>query len=90
VRTEQFLEGFNSCRNCLHGLLVKYPELQKNQELLRLAQYPYYEDDGIDWHPDCEGCKNYIMNMDYDLSCKENINYKDIVGERCPKREKGG
>ena len=59
MRTEQYLDGYDCCRNALQGIIGKHPELQQNKDLMKLAQYPYYESDGLDWHPLCEGCKNW-------------------------------
>lgn len=87
MRTEQFLTGYDACRNVLQSILTEYPELQKITKLMILAQYPYYEDDGKDWHPDCKGCKNWDYNdLDNYWCCFLKIKIEDIK-EHCSKKE---
>jgi len=64
MRTEQYLEGYDACRNALQTIIAENEELQHISELMELAQYPYYKRDGKDWHPDCNGCKLRQLSMD--------------------------
>lgn len=86
MRTEQFLRGYDSCRGQIQELLKKRPELQSDQDIMKLAQTPYYKEDGIDWCIDCEGCKHWVFNMDYYLDCALDVNISKIEG-KCDKRE---
>jgi len=86
MRTDEFLRGYNSCRRDLQDILVKNPELQENEKLIDLAQYPYYETDGKDWHPDCDDCKFRKLNIDYEYSCVKNVKIEEIK-EHCLEKE---
>ena len=79
MRTEEYLRGYDSCRNIVRGILIKNKELQANEELMNLAQYPYYENDGKDWHPDCKGCKYWDWDAWFDyLGCIQEIKIEEI------------
>lgn len=78
MRTEQFLRGYDSCRSNLQHILIKNLELQKNKELMEIAQYPYYKDDGKNWHPDCSYCDHRVLNIDLEYNCIKNVKIEDI------------
>lgn len=86
MRTEEFERGYDSLRGCIQGLIGSNIELRKNEDLMHLAQYPYYIEEGIDWHPDCDGCKHRILDEWGEYICYMNVNFQDL-GYKCDKRE---
>jgi len=82
IRTEEFLRGYDSCRGNLQDILSKDVRLQKHTKLMDLAQYPYYETDGKDWHPDCDNCKFRKQNIDYYYYCSKKVDINKIK-EHC-------
>lgn len=87
MRTEQFLRGYDSCRGVLQDILTKKPKLQENEKLMDLVQYPYYETDGKDWHPDCFNCEFRRMSIDLDYYCSKNVDINKIK-EHCIEKDK--
>lgn len=70
TRTEQFLEGYNSFRRQIQGVLKKYPSYRK-AKLIKLAMYPYYNDDGADWCLKCDTCKHYTSGWEVTIECQK-------------------
>ena len=87
MRTEQFLRGYDSCRGNLQDILTKNPKLQENEKLMDLAQYPYYEHDGKDWHLDCYNCEFRKMSIDLDYYCSKKVEINKIK-EHCIEKDK--
>lgn len=85
MRTDQFLNGYDSCRSALQNIIAENEELQKDKRLMELAQFPYYKNDGKDWHPDCKGCDFWQQDMDYNYYCIKEIKIEDIE-DRCTSR----
>lgn len=49
MRTEQFLEGFDECRDEIISILrMNVSNEQKLEKIQHLAEYAYYESDGKD------------------------------------------
>lgn len=90
MRTEQFLNGYNDCRKALQSLLSKIEHLQSYNELkdiIELAEYPYYKEDGRDWDVLCQDCKNWELDtMDWEYFCKI-AKFDKIQNNKCESRE---
>jgi len=69
TRTEQFINGYDSCRSVVKSILIEFPELLANEKLLELAIFPYYKEDGQDWHPECGNCKHWDYDGFNDIMC---------------------
>jgi hypothetical protein len=86
TRTEQFLQGYDSCRRGIQHILYNNKELLAYPELLELAEFEYYKEDGKDWNLLCHDCKNYVLDMDYNYVCKLKGIFR-IKDNKCELRE---
>ena len=91
TRTEQHLEGYDSARGIVQGLLTKYKMKNTEEffkEIVAFAETSYYESDGKDWSIHCEGCKHYKQDMDYHWYCTERLRHNQPSSfDECPVRE---
>lgn len=84
MRTDEFLRGYDSCRSNLQDILVKNPKLLENEELMKIAQYPFYKEGGKNWHPDCGNCDYRDLSL-LGWYCIKNIKIEDIK-EHCSEK----
>lgn len=78
MRTEQFLEGYDSGRHHIASLIDLEPE-ELRKALIQFAEFPYYESDGRECYYKCKSCGHFEDFEFINNECELKIDFTKIV-----------